>query len=41
MAYWLKLDKMNDDRLPREVYRMLFDLEKKKNDNWVFNIIIK
>lgn len=38
VRYWLKLLKMNSDRLPRKSYEMLYDLDLKGKHNWVSNI---
>ena len=38
IRYWLKLLKMTDDRLPRKVYDMLCDLDRRGKSNWVSNL---
>eukprot|EP00745_Piridium_sociabile_P015462 TRINITY_DN22952_c0_g1_i4.p1 TRINITY_DN22952_c0_g1~~TRINITY_DN22952_c0_g1_i4.p1 ORF type:complete len:307 (-),score=-7.22 TRINITY_DN22952_c0_g1_i4:6-854(-) len=40
IRYWLKLLKMNSDRLPRKAYNMLYDLDKRGKTNWVSNVRI-
>ena len=38
IQYWLKLLRMNNDRLPRKSYNMLYDLDSKGKNNWVTNV---
>ena len=38
IKYWLNLLQMNDDRLPKQAYRMLVALDCKGKRCWVTNI---
>ena len=41
VKYWLKLTRMNDNRLPRKAYKMLVGLDLKGKHNWVTNVKTK
>ena len=38
IAYWLKLTRMNNDRLPYKAYKMLVHLDEKNKLNWVSKV---
>ena len=41
MRYWIKLTQMEDSRLPRKAYNMLFSLDTKGKVNWATKIKVK
>ena len=41
IQYWLKLTRMNNERLPSKAYRMLDDLDERGKNNWVSNVRTK
>ena len=41
MRYWIKLTQMDDSRLPRKAYNMLYDLDVKGKINWATKIKVK
>ena len=38
IRYWLKLTRMNDNRIPKKAYLMLHELDRKGKHTWVSNI---
>jgi hypothetical protein len=38
IKYWLKLTRMNYDRLPHKAYKMLFDLDSNGKKTWATNV---
>jgi hypothetical protein len=38
IRYWLKLTRMDDSRLPRKAYKMLFNLDSRGKSTWATNI---
>ena len=41
IRFWLKLTRMEEDRLPRKAYRMLLSLDEKGKINWVTKVRMK
>ena len=39
--YWLKLTRMDNSRLPRKAYKMLFELDSRGKSNWVSKVRLK
>ena len=38
LRYWLKLLRMNENRLPKKAYLMLYQLDERGKKNWVTNV---